>query len=99
MLALRAKKEAESAYLYSLLMQDDFFTFVMKAPKGSKMPRGDKNHILTYPCFDIQHKIEVGKFIKSLDDKIALNRRINEKLEAMAKRLYDHWFVQFDYGA
>ena len=96
-LALRAKKEAESAYLYSLLMQDDFFTFVMKAPKGSKMPRGDKNHILTYPCFDIQHKIEVGKFIKSLDDKIALNRRINAKLEAMAKRLYYHWFVQFDF--
>ena len=61
------------------------------------MPRGDKNHILTYPCFDIQNKIEVGSFIKSLDDKIALNKRINAKLEAMAKRLYDYWFVQFDY--
>lgn len=69
----------------------------MKAPKGSKMPRGDKNHILTYPCFDIQNKIEVGSFIKSLDDKIALNKRINAKLETMAKRLYDYWFVQFDY--
>ncbi len=96
-LVLRAKKMEEASFLYSLLLQDDFFDFVMKAPKGSKMPRGDKNHILTYPCFDIQNKIEVGSFIKSLDDKIALNKKINAKLEAMAKRLYDYWFVQFDY--
>lgn len=87
----------EASFLYSLLLQDDFFDFVMKAPKGSKMPRGDKNHILTYPCFDIQNKIEVGSFIKSLDGKIVLNKRINARLEAMAKRLYDYWFVQFDY--
>ena len=96
-LALRAKNKDESAYLYSLLMQDNFYDFVMKAAKGSKMPRGDKNHILTFPCSNVNHKIEIGNFIKSLDDKIALNRRMNEKLTAMAKRLYDHWFVQFDF--
>lgn len=96
-LVLRAKKMEEASFLYSLLLQDDFFDFVMKAPKGSKMPRGDKNHILTYPCFDIQNKIEVGNFFSNIDKKIALNKKINEKLEAMAKRLYDYWFVQFDY--
>ena len=47
-LALRAKNEDESSYLYSLLLQDDFYDFVMKATKGSKMPRGDKKHILTF---------------------------------------------------
>ena len=96
-LVLRAKDKNESAYLYSVLMQDSFYDFVMKAPKGSKMPRGDKNHILTFPCSNVNHKIEIGNFIKSLDDKIALNRRMNAKLEQMAKRLYDHWFVQFDF--
>lgn len=35
--------------------------------------------------------------LSSLDNKIALNRRINAKLEQMAKRLYDYWFVQFDF--
>lgn len=35
--------------------------------------------------------------LSSLDDKIALNRRMNAKLEQMAKHLYDHWFVQFDF--
>ncbi|EPX9366310.1 restriction endonuclease subunit S [Aeromonas veronii] len=32
-----------------------------------------------------------------LDEKIALNNRINAELEAMAKTLYDYWFVQFDF--
>ena len=96
-LLLRAKDKNESAFLYSVLMQDSFYDFVMKAPKGSKMPRGDKNHILTFPCSNVNHKIEIGNFIKSLDDKIALNRRMNAKLKQMAKRLYDHWFVQFDF--
>lgn len=96
-LVLRAKKMEEATFIYSLLLQDDFFDFVMKAPKGSKMPRGDKNHILTYPCFDIQNKIEVGNFFSNIDKKIALNKKINAKLEAMVKRLYDYWFVQFDY--
>ena len=32
-----------------------------------------------------------------LDKKIALNRQINDNLEAMAKQLYDYWFVQFDF--
>lgn len=96
-LVLRAKKMEEATFLYSLLLQDDFFDFVMKAPKGSKMPRGDKNHILTYPCFDIQNKIEVGNFFSNIDKKIALNKKINAKLEAMVKRLYDYWFVQFDF--
>ncbi len=32
-----------------------------------------------------------------IDKKIALNNRINTELEAMAKTLYDYWFVQFDF--
>ena len=39
----------------------------------------------------------IGKFLNDLDSKIALNRKINRNLEAMAKQLYDYWFVQFDF--
>lgn len=39
----------------------------------------------------------VSKVLKILDKKIALNNRINAELEAMAKTLYDYWFVQFDF--
>ena len=40
---------------------------------------------------------KIATVLSTLDNKIALNHRINAKLEAMAKRLYDYWFVQFDF--
>jgi len=40
---------------------------------------------------------KVVSILKSLDDKIELNRHINHNLEAMAKQLYDYWFMQFDF--
>ncbi len=50
---------------------------------------------ISIPSLDNQQKI--ASVLSSLDDKIALNRRMNAKLEQMAKHLYDHWFVQFDF--
>ncbi|RTY83334.1 restriction endonuclease subunit S [Flavobacterium sp. GSP27] len=44
---------------------------------------------------NIQQKI--AKVLSDLDSKIELNNRINTELEAMAKTLYDYWFVQFDF--
>ena len=39
----------------------------------------------------------IGKLLSDIDHKIELNRAINQNLEAMAKQLYDYWFVQFDF--
>lgn len=47
------------------------------------------------PNIEIQNKI--AKVLYSIDQKIALNTRMNAELEAMAKQLYDYWFVQFDF--
>ena len=47
------------------------------------------------PPLSEQKKIAAVLF--ALDDKIALNKKMNQKLEAMAKRLYDYWFVQYDF--
>jgi type I restriction enzyme S subunit len=41
--------------------------------------------------------IELAKILSTLDAKIELNNKINKELEAMAKTLYDYWFVQFDF--
>lgn len=43
-----------------------------------------------------EYKI-IGKLLSTIDQKIAINNQINEELEAMAKTLYDYWFVQFDF--
>lgn len=47
------------------------------------------------PPLTTQRKI--AAMLGALDDKIALNKKINATLEAMAKTLYDYWFVQFDF--
>ena len=47
------------------------------------------------PSIEEQHII--GKLLADLDRKIELNKQINDNLEAMAKQLYDYWFVQFDF--
>ena len=47
------------------------------------------------PTKQIQDKI--AAILSALDDKIELNNQINTELEAMAKTLYDYWFVQFDF--
>jgi len=50
---------------------------------------------LHLPNLETQKKI--AKVLSDLDTKIELNKRINTELEAMAKLLYDYWFVQFDF--
>ena len=39
----------------------------------------------------------IGNIFSDIDRKICLNRAINDNLEAMARQLYDYWFVQFDF--
>lgn len=47
------------------------------------------------PSLEEQEKI--GNIFSSIDRKILLNRALNQNLEALAKQLYDYWFVQFDF--
>ena len=50
---------------------------------------------LLLPDYSEQKKI--GDFLYLINQKIALNKQINARLEEMAKTLYDYWFVQFDF--
>lgn len=44
-----------------------------------------------------EEQIRIGDLLVEIDEKINLNKSINHNLEAMAKQLYDYWFVQFDF--
>ncbi|PNW27301.1 restriction endonuclease subunit S [Formosa algae] len=46
---------------------------------------------------DVGHQKQIAKVLSDLDAKIEVNNKINQELEAMAKTLYDYWFVQFDF--
>ena len=83
-------------YIYYLLKSKDF----AKLCDSSVVPSLNRNFVYPIKTLFEENKDKQQKIatvLSSLDDKIALNRRMNAKLEQMAKRLYDHWFVQFDF--
>jgi len=98
-LVFRAKNGHCTSFLYTVLMQDSFFEYAMLGSKGSKMPRGDKDQIMRYelPTFTPMEEENIGNMMVDIMSKINGNRQINDNLEAMAKLLYDYWFVQFDF--
>ena len=65
---------------------------------GATMPNLNSSVILSLPIRlpDIQTQRAIAHILGTLDDKIELNRRMNETLEAMARALFKSWFVDFD---
>lgn len=85
---------------FSYLIKSDYFQKNIAAIKvRSAIPTLSQEDLGSIKIFlpnrEIQNKI--GTILSAFDNKIALNRRMNAKLEAMAKQLYDYWFVQFDF--
>ncbi|MGB7649807.1 MAG: restriction endonuclease subunit S [Gallionella sp.] len=67
---------------------------------GSSQPlltQGILNNIQVKIQFNSKQQDKIAAVLSALDAKIACNNRINAELEAMAKTLYDYWFVQFDF--
>ena len=98
-LVFRTNDKYDPKYIKYCLSQDAFFAYDMAGSKGSKMPRGDKNHILNFELldYDIATQKNIGNLLLSIDNKIKINNKINTELEKFAKTLYDYWFVQFDF--
>lgn len=88
-------KKVNTFYLYYLIKQFD----LSKLNTGTGVPSMtfDAYYDLEVCIPDISMQNRIADILKSLDSKIALNNRINAELEAMAKTVYDYWFVQFDF--
>ena len=90
----------DKEYLYYKLNTQEFQRFIYNNV-DSKLAQPNIGHPTIYkyelelPLLSEQRRI--GQFLKAIDDKINLNRAINHNLEALAKQLYDYWFVQFDF--
>lgn len=94
LLSLIPKKDRlDVDYLFYNLKQN------RKTGTGSGQPQitipDISSKTISLPPISIQQK--VAEVLTVLDQKIELNNRINAELEAMAKTLYDYWFVQFDF--
>ena len=99
--AFRVKKGWNPLYVYYYLQfiynLGAFFNFEGKT-SGIKNLQLDAA-FAAIPIEDISESIQnnIVAILQGLERKIAINRQINQNLEAMAKQLYDYWFVQFDF--
>ena len=96
------ESKVDYQYCYYILISDYITNYLcgQNANTSGSHKRIDPTDFLnielpTLPAMEEQKRI--GQLLFSLDQKIALNRAINDNLEAMAKQLYDYWFVQFDF--
>ena len=95
---LRGKKnKLETDYLYYWLK--NYVDILLNKSQGSVF------NTINLSTFDdikidlpnIENQRSISNFLTLLDNKIQINNQINQELEAMAKTLYDYWFVQFDF--
>ncbi len=88
-------EKANAYYLYNYLKLLDLSN--LDSGTGVPSMTFDSYYNINVKLPPLESQQKIAAVLSALDDKIALNRRMNAKLEQMAKRLYDHWFVQFDF--
>ena len=100
-LVFRAKEDTDARFLYYVLADDAFFDYSTAISKGTKMPRGDKTAIMQYevPHFDLSVQKKIAGILSDIDDKIALNEKINKNLEQQAQAIFDNMFPNISNGS
>ncbi|HCQ0107871.1 restriction endonuclease subunit S [Citrobacter braakii] len=97
--AIKINKNFDPAYIYYCLKNN--YKLLRNAAGGSTaLPLLNKTEFERLSCNTHINKSEQEKIslaLSLIDKRIDLNSRINAELEAMAKTLYDYWFVQFDF--
>ena len=88
--------DVSSDFLYSALCRDSFFTYVMSGVKGSKMPRGDKSHIMDFQLAvpNKQEQEKIATFVQQLDARIEKQRQLIELLKSYKRGVSTALFTQ-----
>jgi type I restriction enzyme S subunit len=85
-------------FLYWLLRGREYRKRILECAKGTTVRMLTKDAIeeFHFLCPPANERAAITSILDSLDDKIELNRRMNETLEAMVRALFKSWFVDFD---
>ncbi len=95
---LRGKRELVDKHYLFYKLKNSFQSFLANSHGSvfNTITRDTFNNIcIQLP--DLSEQQRIAKILSSIDAKIELNKKISRELEAMAKELYDYWFVQFDF--
>ena len=95
---VRAKEGIDQGFLFYCMASQSFVDFADSGSEGTRMPRTQWDWVSQYeislPSLSEQRRI--AHILEMLDDKIELNRQMNETLEAMARAIFKSWFVDFN---
>lgn len=91
-------KEQRFAMMISIALNSEYFSkYIKSQAKGTSINNITIDYLKEFEIYCPNNYLPICDFYASLENKILLNRKINHNLEAMAKLLYDYWFVQFDF--
>ena len=92
---IKGNDETNTDFLYYKLNSISFAPYIT----GSAQPKLNKENLLNIELYvpSKEYQDKIAKVLTLLDQKIQINNQINQELEAMAKTLYNYWFVQFDF--
>ena len=99
--AFRVKAGWNPLYVYyfwqNVYNHDAFFNFEGKTSGIKNLQLDNALSAIDIEYLPLEKQNQIVASLASIDEKINVNRQINDNLEAMAKQLYDYWFVQFDF--
>lgn len=99
--AFRMKPHWDYKYIYYYIQnvynQGNFFNYEGKTSGIRNLLLETAFKAITLPSIETNTQSKLVNILVKIDQKIALNTRMNAELETMAKQLYDYWFVQFDF--
>jgi putative uncharacterized protein (fragment) len=96
---IRPKKTKYAALISAHLQSSQFREYIQKQAKGTSINNIRNEYLINFLLYvpNEDSLVDFSAFYHTIQRKIALNRAINHNLEAMAKQLYDYWFVQFNF--
>jgi type I restriction enzyme, S subunit len=88
----------DPVFINYLLRTHGYRSWVIGSASGTTVKHTSPGRIEVYECEipPISEQKAIAHILRSLDDKIELNRRMNKTLEGMAQALFKSWFVDFD---
>ena len=94
----RAKEGVDQGFLFYFMASQPFVDFADSGSEGTRMPRTQWDWVSKYeiPLPSLSEQRRIAHTLEILDDKIELNRQMNETLEATARAIFKSWFVDFD---
>ncbi len=98
-IVIAPKRDAEADFVYYASRFPEFRLYAISRMEGTSGRQRVSHHSIAdfeFPYIDPEDRVAIGRMLRSLDDRIDHNRALAANLEAIARRLFKSWFVNFD---